>query len=155
MSIVTTCTIRPAMAVEVDALVANILAMARESEGRDLDPSVLKAGIQSVLDNPALGTYWVAVDAAGRILANTMITVEWSDWNNVPYWWIQSLYIVPDCRGQGLFERLLETLEDVARRERVKEIRLYVEENNARAIRAYQRNGFESGHYRTMIRDLD
>ncbi len=148
------CTIRPAQAGEVDAIVANTLAMALESEGKALEPATLTAGTRAVFHNPALGTYWVAIDASGRILANTLITVEWSDWNNVPYWWIQSLYIVPDCRGQGLFERLLETLEVAARRERVKEIRLYVEENNTRAIRAYQRNGFESGHYRTMIRDL-
>lgn len=149
--------IRKAQATEADTLADLILAMAKESEGQDLDRSVLLGGIRSVFADPSLGTYWViekTVAEAGRavLVANTLITVEWSDWNNVPYWWIQSLYIQPEYRSRGLFEMLLNHLEEEARRERVKEIRLYVEKNNARAIRAYARNGFEGEHYLCMTK---
>lgn len=33
-----------------------------------------------------------------------MVTKEWSDWNNCSYWWIQSVYVKPEYRGQGAFK---------------------------------------------------
>lgn len=149
----TTTTIRKTHPHEADALASLILAMAWESEGRELNRDTLMAGIQAVFQNPALGTYWV-VEADGQLIGCTLITVEWSDWNNAPYWWIQSLYIVPRHRGQGVFKRLLSALEANAKTQGVKELRLYVEQNNQRAIRVYQRTGFESEHYRCMTKPL-
>jgi ribosomal protein S18 acetylase RimI-like enzyme len=149
----TTRTIRKAKQNETEALAGLILAMALESEGRELNRATLMAGIQAVFNNPSLGTYW-AVEDAGQLVACTLITVEWSDWNNAPYWWIQSLYIRPEYRGQGMFEQLLTTLESSAQAEGVRELRLYVEQNNQRAIRVYQRTGFESEHYHCMTKPL-
>lgn len=145
--------VRKALPEETEALASLILAMALESEGRVLDYDTLSAGIQAVFSNPALGTYWV-IEQAQALIACTLTTVEWSDWNNAPYWWIQSLYIQPEHRGAGRFEQLLAHLEQEARHQQVPELRLYVEQNNERAIRVYQRNGFESGHYRCMIKSL-
>lgn len=145
--------IRPALPDEADALSRLILAMALESEGRELNRETLRAGIAAVFYNPALGRYWV-IEWAGQLIGCTLITVEWSDWNNAPYWWIQSLYIQPEFRGQGLFEQLLAALEEAAGKEGVKELRLYVEQHNQRAIRVYERNGFDGEHYRCMIKTL-
>lgn len=145
--------IRPASPAESEALVSLILAMALESEGRKLNESILKAGVASVFNNSALGTYWVLANENG-LIGCTLITTEWSDWNNVPYWWIQSLYIEPAFRGQNLFENLLTRLEAAARQANVAELRLYVETNNQRAIRVYERNGFDAGHYRCMTKAL-
>jgi ribosomal protein S18 acetylase RimI-like enzyme len=145
--------IRIALPHEADTLCELILAMARESEGRELHRQTLLSGIQAVFINPALGRYWV-VERNGQLIACTLITVEWSDWNNAPYWWIQSLYIQPEFRGQGLFEELLAALESAAQTSGVRELRLYVEQNNQRAIRVYERCGFESEHYRCMTKTL-
>lgn len=145
--------VRKALPEEAGALASLILAMALESEGRVLDFDTLSAGIQAVFENPALGTYWV-IEQAGALIACTLTTVEWSDWNNAPYWWIQSLYIQPEHRGNGRFEQLLACLEQAARQQQVPELRLYVEQNNERAMRVYQRNGFESDHYRCMTKPL-
>jgi GNAT superfamily N-acetyltransferase len=146
-------TIRTARPDEADALAQLILAMALESEGRELDRDTLRAGIDAVFQHPALGRYWV-MEHEGRLIGCTLMTVEWSDWNNAPYWWIQSLYVQPEYRGQGLFEQLLGALEAAARAEGVKELRLYVEQHNERAIRVYARNGFDGAHYRCMIKPL-
>jgi ribosomal protein S18 acetylase RimI-like enzyme len=146
--------IRPACPADSEALVSLILVMALESEGRKLDEPVLKAGVASVFDNSALGTYWVLTTESG-LIGCTLITTEWSDWNNAPYWWIQSLYIKPEFRGQHLFENLLARLEQAARQSNVAELRLYVETNNQRAIRVYERNGFDAGHYRCMTKALN
>lgn len=144
---------RRAQPAESDALVSLILAMALESEGQVLDEATLRTGIEAVFQNPTLGVYWVIANG-DTLIGCTLITTEWSDWNNAPYWWVQSLYIQPEWRGQGLFEKLLSTLEVAARSQNVRELRLYVEQNNQRAIRVYRRSGFESDHYRCMTKPL-
>lgn len=154
-------TIRPAHAGEIEALAQLILAMAAESEGVMLNRGTLLNGMQAVFDDPARGCYWVIAQeppegeaGPARLLGGTLITSEWSDWHNTCYWWIQSLYIVPERRGQGLFEQLLTHLEQAGKAQNVREIRLYVDQNNQRAIRTYVRNGFESDHYRCMTKSL-
>ena len=32
-----------------------------------------------------------------------MVTTEWSDWRNAAFWWIQSVYVVPEFRRCGVF----------------------------------------------------
>ena len=124
--------------------------MAVESENRQLNEAVLNAGIQRVFDEPALGTYWVVCDATSNIVASCMITIEWSDWNNAPYWWYQSVYIAPSWRGKGVFGELQTHIKAAAQQAGVCELRLYVETENARAIRAYEKCGFTGGHYGVM-----
>lgn len=145
--------IRPAQGSEVETLVGMILAMAWESEQLRLNPDTLTAGVRAVFNNPALGIYWLGLSGS-RPVACTLITSEWSDWHNTAYWWVQSLYILPEFRGKGVFEQLLVTLEQSASQAGAKELRLYVEKANARAIAAYQRNGFEGEHYRCMTKPL-
>lgn len=145
--------IRKAHEAEISILLKLIRSMAMESEGRNLNTDVLTKGIHAVFNNPALGTYWVIAEG-DDIVGSTLITTEWSDWHNAPYWWIQSLFIRPEARGRGLFEQLLSVLEAEARSVGVCEIRLYVESDNARAIRAYEKTGFHSGQYRFMKKSL-
>lgn len=146
--------IRPARPEDASALVEMIQTMARETEGRTLATETLQAGVKAVFDNPLLGTYWVIAEGE-RALGCTLITIEWSDWNNAPYWWIQSLYFQPELRGQGMFHRLLSHLEAEGKRAGACEIRLYVERNNERAIRAYEKSGFESDYYLCMTKSLN
>ncbi|WP_303674632.1 GNAT family N-acetyltransferase [Vampirovibrio chlorellavorus] len=130
-----------------------ISAMALESENRQLHAETLAAGVLGVFEQAARGTYWVL--CFGEVAVGcTLITSEWSDWNNATYWWIQSLYIEPDYRGQGGFESLLIELEQAAQVENVPELRLYVEQHNQRAQRVYLRNGFEGQHYRCMTKTI-
>lgn len=32
-----------------------------------------------------------------------LLTREWSDWRDGVFWWIQSVYIVPEARGGGVY----------------------------------------------------
>ena len=36
------------------------------------------------------------------LVASLMITREWSDWYNGWYWWIQSVYVMPEYRCEGM-----------------------------------------------------
>jgi ribosomal protein S18 acetylase RimI-like enzyme len=130
-----------------------ITAMALESENRQLDAKTLAAGVAAVFEQPLRGVYWVWCDGEAPV-GCTLITPEWSDWNNATYWWIQSLYIEPAYRGQGGVESVLAELEQAAQAEHVPEFRLYVEQHNQRAQRVYLRNGFDDQHYRCMTKAL-
>ena len=97
---------------DLDALVAGNLALAEETERVRLDADTLRQGIRALLESRAPGRYWVA-ELEGRVVGQLLITFEWSDWRNRMVWWIQSVYVVPDARGRGVFR----TLYDAARRE--------------------------------------
>jgi ribosomal protein S18 acetylase RimI-like enzyme len=55
---------------------------------------------------------------------------------------LNKLYILPERQGTGLGRALLERAHKLAASRGASEIRLQVNKNNARAIRAYQRSGY-------------
>src|SRR5262245_37483641 len=81
--------------------------LALETEHKVLDPSVLAAGVQALLEDPHKGRYFVAEDA-GQPIGQLMLTYEWSDWRNGWIWWIQSVYVRGDYRRRGIFRALYE-----------------------------------------------
>ena len=63
--------------------------------------------LTGVLNDTNRGFYLVA-RSEGKPVGSLMITYEWSDWRNGNLWWIQSVYVVPSSRDQGIFRRLYE-----------------------------------------------
>ena len=57
------------------------MAMAEETEGKQLDHEAASAGVRHVLADPARGFYLVA-ESDGDIIGSLMVTTEWSDWRN-------------------------------------------------------------------------
>lgn len=122
-------------------------AMALETEGKRLEPAVLAAGVRSVFDDPAKGFYVVAEDN-GSIIGGLMVTYEWSDWRNAWFWWIQSVYIIPEYRGRSIYSRLYDHVKELAAaRTDICGYRLYVEKENTHAQRVYEKVGMEASHY--------
>jgi len=80
-------------------------AMALETEGKELLPEVIGAGVRALLANPASGFY-VLAEEGGRAAGALMVTKEWSDWRNGNFWWIQSVYVRPDLRRRGVYGAL-------------------------------------------------
>ncbi|APW60756.1 GNAT family N-acetyltransferase [Paludisphaera borealis] len=123
--------------------------LAEETEGKTLDPNVLDRGVARALADPDRLRYWV-VERAGdrRIVAQTAISREWSDWRDGWLWWLQSVYVVAELRGQGLFKALYQHIRDQAAADPdVIGIRLYVEEGNLRAQQTYHALGLRPGGY--------
>jgi NAD-dependent dihydropyrimidine dehydrogenase PreA subunit len=82
------------------------------------------------------------VDGIGTVAGQLLITYEWSDWRNGTVWWIQSVYVVPEARRQGIYAGLYTYVRDLAEVEpQVRGIRLYVERANERAKAAYTKLG--------------
>lgn len=124
--------------------------LAAETEGKTLQKQTIEAGVQTLLSDPRHGRYFVATDA-GTVIGQMMHTREWSDWRNGEIWWLQSVFVLPEYRNQGVFRSLYQHLSDLARSSsEVIGLRLYVESENTRAQAAYQNLGFHDAHYSVM-----
>ena len=120
--------------------------MALESEGTVLDVERVRKGVAAVMEDESKGTYIVA-RIEGRPVASLMITREWSDWNNGWYWWIQSVYVMPEHRGQGIFRAMYTKVIELANDQNIAQVRLYVDRHNTHAQKVYQKLGMEECHY--------
>ena len=131
---------------DIDAIVRFQADMAMESEGTMLDMDRLTLGVSSAINDEQKGIYLVA-RANGTPIGSLMLTREWSDWNNQWYWWIQSVYVMPEYRNQGIYRALYTTLKDMARENGVSQIRLYADKSNVSAQHVYKRLGMHESHY--------
>lgn len=121
--------------------------MAKETENIDLNINTLSQGIENVFLNPEYGNYYI-VKYEEKIVACLLITNEWSDWRNGFVWWIQSVYVVPKFRRNGIFKKLYEHIKKLAiDNEQIKGLRLYVDKTNKKAINTYESVGMNREHY--------
>jgi ribosomal protein S18 acetylase RimI-like enzyme len=124
--------------------------LASESENKQLDRPTVQIGVRNLLANSHHGRYFVA-SLGGRIVGQMMHTFEWSDWRNGEIWWLQSVYVHPDFRRQGVFRRLIEHIQsEAATSPQVVGLRLYVEEHNTVAQATYERLGLRAAGYVVM-----
>lgn len=146
-----TITIRQAIPADAPTIADFNCRLARESEHKRLVPDIVLAGVAAALADPGhKGPYHVAEDS-GQILGQLQNTFEWSDWRNGWIWWIQSVYVHPDARRRGVFSALYAHLLQRAKDQGdVVAIRLYVEEDNARAKKTYSRLGMGLSSYGVM-----
>ncbi len=149
-----TFSVRPATIDDLDTLLDFVLAEAREAEGDNKVPDTVREGIRAGLEYPNVARYWVLLNEQDEVVASISIIQEWSDWHAGYYWWIQSMFIRPEYRGQGLMKPLLAAIKQAAQDEQALELRLYVHQDNQRAIKAYVREGFDSSVYKIMTMDL-
>lgn len=132
---------------DAGALVDFNAAMALETEGKQLDLNTLRKGVKAVLDDEQKGFYVVA-DDGGAIVGGLLVTFEWSDWRSKWFWWIQSVYIVPEYRRKHIYSALYEFVKhEAARKGDVCGFRLYVEAENLNAQKVYERLGMEKSYY--------
>ena len=145
--------IRKAMLRDLAALVSGNVRMALETENLTLDVNTVTAGVRALLENQVPGTYWV-VEEEGAVVAQLLITHEWSDWRNRDVWWIQSVYVPKEFRGRGLYRKLYEFVLEEATRAGAGGLRLYVDTSNERAQAVYSTLGMDGQHYRVFERML-
>lgn len=137
---------------DASTLARNNLALARESEGRDLGLARVRAGVKQALEPESGAQYYVAADAeTHEVVGQLMVTREWSDWRDGEFWWIQSVYVDPAWRGRGVFRSLYEHVLQLAQgTPRVCGMRLYVERENSAAQAIYRRLGMAETGYRLL-----
>ncbi len=143
-------TVREATIEDLDVLVPFVSAEAFEAEGLTLEADTVSKGISFGLKNKNIAMYWVVETSDGRVIGNISTVKEWSDWNAGFYWWIQSIYVLPEHRGKNVVRLLLEQVNEKGREEGAIDLRLYVHADNHRAIKAYVREGFAELNYKIM-----
>jgi ribosomal protein S18 acetylase RimI-like enzyme len=140
-------TVRRAVAADAPVVVEFNRLLALESEGKELDLAELGPGVAAALADPIKSLYFVA-EEDGQVVGQTMVTYEWSDWNNGWLWWIQSVYVRSDYRGRGVFRALYDHVRHTAQQDRgVVGLRLYVEQDNRSAQEIYAHFGFQRTSY--------
>lgn len=150
--------VRHATRDDIELLADFNCAMALETEQLTLERDRVRAGVSGLLEEPSRGRCFVIEDraretgvndGASRVVGTLSVTSEWSDWRCGTFWWIQSVYVAPSARRSGAFRALYGHVEALARgAPDVCGLRLYVERDNARAMRTYAALGMAETHYR-------
>lgn len=139
--------VRPAIKEDIEKLVEFQLSMAKETENKTLDVKTLKRGITAVLNDAQKARYFVATEDK-EILGCFMVTPEWSDWRAGYFIWLQSVYVDPDHREKGVFNKMYTYLKDIVENNLdYIGIRLYVDSSNKSAIEVYKKAGLQEPDY--------
>ncbi|MDI6401453.1 N-acetyltransferase [Balneolaceae bacterium ANBcel3] len=131
------------------------IAMAWETEQKRLNKSLVEEGVKVLCRTPEHGFY-MAAEIDGLMVGTLMITKEWSDWRNGFFWWIQSVYVLPEYRRRGVYRKLYATIKTMAaEKEGVCGCRLYVEKENILAQQVYSKLGMEETRYKILEESFD
>jgi GNAT superfamily N-acetyltransferase len=143
----TTDIVRPARKTDRERLADFQMAMALETEGKTLDRSVLLRGVGAALGDSGRGRY-IVLERDGVVVGALFLTLEWSEWRDGWWFWIQSVYTAPEARATGVYKALYEAVMTEAReRDDTIGVRLYVESSNSRAQAVYQALGMKKSSY--------
>lgn len=140
--------IRKARIADTEIIAQYNARLARETEHRRLNLPRVRRGVAALLRDSKKGVYFVA-EEKGQVIGQILITLEWSDWRDGNFWWIQSVYVAEEFRQRGVFRSLYAHVHKLARSRRdVCGLRLYVDEHNRRAQQAYERLGMAESSYK-------
>lgn len=139
--------IRYATLQDADVIARFNSAMAMETEDKQLSSKTVADGVRTALSNKDYGFYLLA-ESDGNPVGQLMITKEWSDWRNGEFWWVQSVYVDKDFRGKGIYSQLYNKVKELAKADdNVCGLRLYVDNDNKNAQKAYTRLGMTKTNY--------
>jgi GNAT superfamily N-acetyltransferase len=142
--------IRKAEQTDIQQLIDFQLAMALETEQIKLDRTTLEKGVSAVFEDRSRGQYYVAI-YKNYLIASLLITYEWSDWRNGTVLWIQSVYVLPEFRRQGVYKLMYSHIQNKVNSDSsLFGIRLYADIANIIAHKAYLKLGMNDHHYKTF-----
>lgn len=145
--------IRKANKEDAEIIANNNLLLAFESENISIEYTTVYNGVKNVIEDDAKGFYLV-FEKNNKIIGQSMITYEWSDWNNMFIWWIQSVYVDKSNRKRGIFNNLINHIKIMAKQNSIKILKLYVHKNNKNAKKVYGRIGMSKKSYDIYQIDL-
>ena len=142
--------VRKATIEDADLIVDFQLLMATETEEILLDRNVVNKGVLAVLNDNSKGIYYVA-EIDEKVVSSLLTTFEWSDWRNGTVLWIQSVYVLQECRRKGVYRSMYSFIkEEVLNDTNLKGIRLYADKSNYPAQKTYKALGMSPDHYVTF-----
>ncbi len=140
-------TIRQTSLSDIESIVSFNRAMALETEKKHLNEEIASSGVRRLMAQAQYGFYLIA-EVENKPVGQLMITYEWTDWRDGLFWWIQSVYVMPEYRGKGIYKALYDYILRESRKDPdVKGIRLYVDQSNHSAKVVYEKLGMSKAHY--------
>ncbi len=131
---------------DISTLIEFNYALANETENILLDKNILRPGVERALKLNDCHYFVAELDA--KVVGQTMVTTEWSDWRNGMMWWMQSVYVHPDYRKRGVFQSIFGYIESLAgKNPEVIALRLYVMQDNQTGRSAYKNLGMHDAGY--------
>ena len=138
--------IRHATQADAPTIAGFQVAMAMETEKKQLDLAIVSEAVHKVFEDQRKGFYLVA-ELQQEVVGSLMVTYEWSDWRNCDMWYIQSVFVRKESRKQGLFSTLYKRVVELAEQNGAMYVRLYVETENEKAQQAYESLGMKRMPY--------
>jgi GNAT superfamily N-acetyltransferase len=142
--------VRSASVGDIPVIAGFQTAMASETEHIELNRETVGRGVTAVFEKPERGSYYVA-ESDGRVVGSLLTTYEWSDWRNGTVLWIQSVYVLPEYRRQGIYKAMYSHIRELVHaRPDLFGIRLYADVSNTAAHQVYTSLGMKQDHYVTF-----
>jgi ribosomal protein S18 acetylase RimI-like enzyme len=138
--------IRKAEEQDIEKITQNNVLLALETENKSLDFKTVYDGVKNIILNNMKGFYLI-IEIDNKIIGQLMITYEWSDWNNMNIWWIQSVYVNKEYRQKNIFNKLYNNIKVIAKKNNIKILKLYVYKKNKLAKIVYEKIGMKKELY--------
>lgn len=124
------------------------VVFAKETENRNIQLQVTEQGVHQVFSRFNNGFYVVA-EIDKQIIGASMVTREWSDWNNGAYYCIQNIFVSSKEKEQEIHDAILEKIKLLAKEhDEICGIRLYVLKDDEKTQKMYKKLGLEKTPYR-------
>lgn len=108
--------------------------------GTPLRPEVRQTLLAALSRVPGAFSLLAMVDGRAVGLANCF--EGFSTFNCAPLVNLHDLMVLPECRGQGLAQQMMQSIEQIAREKGCCKITLEVVQNNRHAQQVYEKMGF-------------
>lgn len=124
----------------------NVL-FAKETINKNLSLALTTEGVHQVFAKFNNGFYLIA-ELNGAIVGMTMITREWSDWNNGAFYCIQSIFVLQTQHQKEIHDAIFTKAKSLAKEHYdVCGIRLFVHQEEKAVQEAYENLGLQKTMY--------
>lgn len=127
---------------ETDAVIA-LLTAQLEEHAIPLAPELLAAAVDGALADDGRALVLLAREG-GRPIGVAYLSFQWTLERGGRVMWLEELYVLPERRGQGIGQRLLDAALEGARARGCLAVELEVEASHSRAANLYARAGFRA-----------
>jgi len=125
----------------------NVL-FAKETVDKNLSLALTTEGVHQVFAKFNNGFYLIA-QLKSVIVGMTMVTREWSDWNNGAFYCIQSIFVADKEHEKEIHNALFDKAKNLAKEHYdVCGVRLFVHKDDKETQKAYEELGLNKTKYR-------
>ena len=129
--------------------------MAKETEGVNLDDSSIAGALEYLINDDSYGKAFMAkLGPNGVSVGTCYINYGYDVLSNKFTIWVQSVFVHPEYRKKGIFSKIFNHLELVARQLNASRISLFVDFSNLPAQKVYEKMGMVRREHSFIERDF-